>query len=118
MYLDFGTCCGSCVVDVSFLVPRARLKSVLIHKHTVKDMSSRKQGVKFFEKPFGNDCYVWSRFRFPSRVMTIQGPLVNQLPVSGFFGFVVFGCWFVFFIRKALLVDFKEDHCLNIECRR
>ena len=26
----------------------------------------------------------------------LRDPLVNQLPVSGFFGFVAFGCWFVY----------------------
>jgi len=31
----------------------------------------------------------------PFSARAIVGPLVNQLPVSGFFGFEVPGCWFV-----------------------
>jgi hypothetical protein len=38
-----------------------------------------------------------------------KGPLVNQLPVSGFFGFVAV---------KLHFVGSVEDHCLNTECLR
>jgi hypothetical protein len=34
-YLGLGNCCGSCGVNVSFLVPCTRLKSGLIHNYTI-----------------------------------------------------------------------------------
>jgi hypothetical protein len=43
--------------------------------------------------------------RHQHRQHTHGGPLVNQLPVPGFFGlginyYLIFGCWFVFLLVK------------------
>ena len=52
----------------------------------------------------------------PPDQVSLRGPLVNQLSVSGFFGLVVFGRWFVFYQKSFTRgVCRGPDHGLSHE---